>query len=176
MINLLPPAEKSELYKTLFRKQFNSFGLLVAIILLGGAILTFNTYIFLKIQTNKLGGDLGAEEVSGQIESAEDFDDSVRAVRGLVDKYHGFETEFVSFSGVLAELQRLMPFNVSLDVFSFDAASRKVIISGQAIDREDVLALESRLKTSSLFTKLESPLSNFLEKSKPRFSFTFYLK
>lgn len=176
MINLLPPSEKDQLYRSLFKKQFNSFGLLVSVILLGGAIFVLNTYIFLRMQIRELDSSLGAAEVSSQIESAAGFEDSVRVIGGLIDKYQSFKTESVSFASVLAELERLMPLGASLEIFSFEAASRKVVISGQAGDREDVLALESRLKTSNAFTKLESPLSNFLEKNKPRFSFTFYLK
>ena len=176
MINLLPASEKDQLYRSLFKKQFSYFSVLISVILAGGAILVLNTYIFLRMQIKELDDSLGAEEVSDQIESAAGFEDSVRVIRGLVGKYRSFETETVSFSDVLTELERITPLGASLEIFSFEAACRQGIISGQAGDREDVLALESRLKTSNIFAKLESPLSNFLEKDKPRFSFTFYLK
>lgn len=176
MINLLPQPEREKLYNSLFKKQINSFGLLLTVILLGGAIFILNTYIFLKIQTSELKSTLNFEAISAATQEAEQFENEMSRLGDMLTRYQSFKADQVSSQDVLSELQNIVPPGAQLKALSFDQAARKVIISGQAESRDDVLLLESRLERIKDFTKLESPLSNFLEKTKPNFSFTFYLK
>lgn len=176
MINLLPQPEREKLYAHLFKKQINSFGLLITVILLGGVIFTLNTYVFLKIQTNELKSALNFGSISREAEEASKYEKDLERLNTTLAKYQSFKTGNISVADILNNLEDIVPPGAQLKTMSFDQVSKKVIISGGAQSRDDVLLLESRLKKTKDFTRLESPLSNFLEKTNPNFSFTFYLK
>lgn len=174
MINLLPKTEKEKLYNGLFKQQINSFGILITAVLLGGAIFIFNTYIFLAIQVNALKNSLNFEAIGQETKDAQSFETSVSQLNILLTKYQAFKNDNVPALNIFKTLEQITPPTAYLDALSFDGA--KIIMAGQAQSRDDVLLLESRLKKEPTFTKLESPLSNFLNKNNPKFSFTFYLK
>ena len=176
MINLLPWPEKEKIYKALFKRQAYTFGLTVIIILAGGAILILNTLAFLKIQTRELAQVLQAEVGTSETHSAQAVEENVKNLNAQLAKYKNFRAESVSATLVFSKIEELAPSGASLTTMLVDMANRKVILAGQADTRDDVMLMESRLKQSDFFERLESPLSNFLEKNNSRFSFTFYIK
>ena len=176
MINLLPPAEKDKIYSNLLKKQINSLLLFASFTILMGAFLIFNTYIFLKIHISEIAHSLNFKEVNQEAQDAKDLENTIGQLNNMLVRYQNFQGEKVSGFRVFTELQKIVPVGAKLNALNFDAPSRKIIMGGQAQSRDDVLLLENRLKTSNIFYKLESPLSNFLEKNNPTFSFTFYLK
>ena len=80
----------------------------------------------------------------------------------------------VSVLDVIKKIEETIPPGAGLSTLSIDVAEKKVVVSGKASDREDVVAMENRLKSSDFFKKIDSPLNNFLEKKNPSFKFTFY--
>lgn len=176
MINLLPPPEKEKIYEALFKRQAYTFGLTVIIILAGGAILILNTLAFLKIQTRELAQVLKAEVATSETQSAQAVEENVKNLNAQLAKYKNFRAEAVSPSLIFSKIEELVPNGANLTAMLVDVANRKVILAGRADRRDDVMLMENRLKESGFFERLESPLSNFLEKSNARFSFTFYIK
>lgn len=176
MINLLPPAEKNKLFSHLFKKQISLFGWLCVVVLAGSAIFIINTLVFLEIQTRSLRQQLSKEGVDTETQQAQTLESDVKRLNNLLNRYQEFQGERISVVGVFAELQKIAPQGIKLDALSFDEATGKIIISGKARSRDDVLAIENGLKKSYLFERLESPLNNFLEKENANFSFVFYVK
>lgn len=176
MINLLPPPEKEKVYGALFKRQVHTFGLTAAVILVGGAVLVLNTFAFLKIQIRELGQVLRAEVAAAETQSAQAIEESVKILNVQLSQYGNFRRESVSPALIFSKIEEVMPGGASLTALLVNAADKKIILAGRADTREDVIFLENNLKKSDFFERVDSPLSNFLEKANPSFSFTFYFK
>src|SRR3989344_4777105 len=108
MINLLPQPEREKLHAHLFKKQINSFGLLVTVILLGGAIFILNTYVFLKIQTNELKSVLNFGTISREAEDVQKYEKDLQQLSGTLAKYQNFKANRISVTGILNNLEEII--------------------------------------------------------------------
>lgn len=175
MINLLPPLEKEKIHSALLKKQVNSLGMLVITVLVGSSIFILNTMVFLKIQARELRQSLSSESLSAEAQEARSLEDTIKNLNALAAKYGRFKSDGVSATDIFSNIEALTPPGAGLTAMSVDALEKKIALSGQAETRDDVVALENRLKNSPFFERVESPLSNYLDKRDADFSFTFYI-
>lgn len=176
MINLLPSVNKQAVYKDLLFRQIRLLILLAVIIIAAGAVLILNSLVFLKIQAREVDRALSLENLNSETREAQELEQNVKNLNALLARYSGFKSNQTGAVDALLELNKLIPSGASLQVLSFDNVGRRVIMSGVAASRNDIVIFEDRLKQSALFEKLESLLSNFLESANANFSFTFYVK
>ena len=176
MINLLPPLAKGKLHQNLLTRQLNHLGFILAIIFLGGAVFIFNTFIFLKIQTSSLKQTLNVETINTDTQKAQALEGDTKNLNDLLLRSQGFRQSGQLSSEIFREIEKVIPAGAKLTAFSWEDAAGKIVLSGRAQTRDDVLALEKRLKDSLVFEKIESPLANFLEKNNVSFNFSFYFK
>ncbi len=176
MINLLPLEEKNKVYELLLKKQLRVLGVLIAIIVWGGAIFVLNTLIFIKIQSRAMSQSLKVESVSPETETAQTLEDEIKGLNLELARYQNFRADSLQLGEVLVKFGQLVPAGVSLKDLTVDLVSKKVAVSGTASTRGEVAELEEQLKKSNFFERVESPLTNYLQKTNPSFSFSFYLK
>ncbi len=176
MINLLPISEREKVHSDLFKKQINTFGLFIALIFFGSSIFILNTYAFLKIQTRELKQSLNLEEVKTETQEVKTLEVEIKNLNARLSAYQKFRIEKQPALNVFLKIKDAVPPGANLNALLYDAGARKIILSGIASSRDDVVLMESRLKDSNFFENLESPLSNFLDKTNSKFNFTFYLK
>ncbi|MEK7077943.1 MAG: PilN domain-containing protein [Patescibacteria group bacterium] len=176
MINLLPPLAKGKLHQNLLTRQLNHLGFILAIIFLGGAVFIFNTFIFLKIQTSSLKQTLNVETINADTQKVQDLEGETKNLNNLLLKNQGFRQGSQSSLEIFREIEKVIPAGAKLAAFSWEDVTEKIVLSGRAQTRDDVLAMEKRLKDSLVFEKIESPLANFLEKNNVSFNFVFYFK
>lgn len=176
MINLLPSPRKQIVYKDLLFQQIRLLMLLAVVIIAADAIFNLNSLIFLKIQVQEVDRALSLKNLNSETREAQALEQEVKGLNALLARYGAFKSDQTGAADALLELNKLIPSGVSLQTLSFDNASRRIIVSGVAASRGDIMVFENRLKESVLFEKLESPLSNFLESANANFSFTFYVK
>ncbi|MCG2692600.1 PilN domain-containing protein [Candidatus Parcubacteria bacterium] len=69
-----------------------------------------------------------------------------------------------------------MPQDIQLHLLYIDKVNSTINIEGNAQTREGLLGFQENLEDSSLFSKVEYPLSNLLEKQDIKFKFTAQLK
>lgn len=176
MINLLPPAEREKVYSELLKKQINVFGLFMALIFFGSAFFILNTYVFLKIQTKELKHSLNLEEIKTETKEVKMLEGDIENLNVKLLAYQKFIMEKKPVLDVFIKIKDIIPSGIQLDALLFDGSTNKIILSGIAGSRDDVIDMESNIRNSNFFEKLESPLSNFLDKSDSKFKFIFYLK
>lgn len=176
MINLLPPAEREKVYSELFKKQINIFGLFMALIFFGSAIFILNTYVFLKIQAKELAQSLNLEEIKTETQEVKMLEEKFEDLNVKLSAYQKFRMEKQPVLDVLFKIKEIIPSGIQLDALLFDVNTNKIILSGVAGSRDDIIAMENKIRSSDFFKNLESPISNFLDKSNSKFNFTFYLK
>lgn len=175
MINLLPSVKKEKIYGELFKKQIYSLGILILTVLAGCSIFILNMMVFLKIQARELKQSLNMEAFDAETQKANALEGVIKDLNVRVSRYVEFRSGQVSMLDVFSRIQEVMPAGVRLTAMVADAADGKIILSGRAQSRDDVVMMTSRLKNSAFFERVESPLANFLEKENANFSFIFYL-
>ncbi len=176
MINLLPSAEKEKVQVGLLKRQLDHFGILILAVFLGGTIFIFNTFVFLKIQTKEIKNSLNIEGVNLDTKTAKALENDIRDLNQILARYQAFRQETKPALAVLYEVQKKIPLGIKITALSLDITTGKITLNGRAQNREDILSMEKQIKESKSFEKLESPLSNFLEKTNASFSFSFYVK
>lgn len=176
MINLLPQEERKKVYSDLFAKQINTFGILISLIFFGSAVFILNTYVFLKIQSKELSSSLSLEEIKSETQEARILEEEIKNINSWLLSYEKFKTEKVPVLELFSKIEDTIPIGINLNTFVFDVSANKIILTGISDSRDDVIEMEKRIKDSEYFKNLESPLSNFLDKSGSKFTFTFYIK
>lgn len=176
MINLLPPEEREKVYSDLFKRQISIFGFILSFIFLGSAVFILNTYAFLKIQSRELKNSLSLEEIKSETKEVKVLEEEIKNLNSKLSLYEKFRLENISSLDVLSKIEDTIPLGVNLNSVVFEGDSNKIILTGVSNSRDDVIEMENRIKKSEFFQNLESPLSNFLDKSGSKFTFTFYIK
>lgn len=176
MINLLPPTERERIYSFLFKKQLYVFAVVIAIIFFGGAIFVLNTLIFIKIQTKELKQNINSELSTKETVYTKDLEGEVKTLNLQLSKYKSFRDKSVSLGTILNEISNIIPPAVSLTVLNIDIDSKKITALGKAETRDSIVLMEDNIKKSKIFEKIDSPLTNYLQKNNAPFSFSFYLK
>lgn len=176
MINLLPPQEKNNIYNLLLKRQLHVFVFIITIIFFGGAIFVLNTLVFLKIQVGELGQSLNLESTTVEADSVKSLEDKAKDLNFKLAKYQSFRDGSAGLSTILVRVSDVVPLGVGLTALNVDTATRKVTMSGQAQTRDDIVSMENKIKKSEYFEKIESPLSNYLQKNNATFNLSFYFK
>ncbi|MDP3764642.1 MAG: hypothetical protein Q8Q95_03410 [bacterium] len=176
MINLLPPQEKENIHNLLLRRQLHAFVFIIAIVFFGGAIFMLNTLVFLKIQSGELNQSINLETTTVEADRARSLEGDVKKLNLQLAKYQSFRESGTNLGAVLSRVSDLMPHTIALTSLNIETGSKKIILAGQAGQREDIVYMEDKIKKSEYFEKLDSPLTNYLQKNNPSFNFSFYFK
>ncbi|MDP3800290.1 MAG: hypothetical protein Q8Q90_02590 [bacterium] len=176
MINLLPPIEKDRVYSLLLKKQLHVFVLVIAIIFFGGAIFVLNTLVFLKIQLRELSQSINVEATTEEADQAKSLEDEIKKLNLYLSKYQTFKDESVGVNDIIMKVSNMVPSSTKLTSLNVDVTSKKIILSGQAATRDDIVYMENKIKKAEYFEKMDSPLTNYLQKNNPSFVLSFYFK
>lgn len=175
-LNLLPTIKKEELKFQFMRAKFFSLfiiiftGLLVLVIFLIGA------QIFLNYQLSDIKEQVKDREKANETTTLEELKTGVNNLNKKIAALDKIQTEQIRWSEILVSLSREIPFDLRLIEVGIERSSKKVVIKGEARNRNAVLTLENNLKNSSIIDRVEAPLSNIITRENLTFGFTFYLK
>jgi Tfp pilus assembly protein PilN len=83
---------------------------------------------------------------------------------------------FTSVTDNLLELANTIPAGIKLSSLNLDRPALKLILSGTAKDRNDLLNYQEKIKEVSWVEKIDTPASQILQKETINFEFTITLK
>ena len=173
-INLLPKSQKKELELEFLSHQILVFWILiiVSLVLFVAVAYVFRIYLAQVIATN----DKLIVQNQQQLESPEykSIHDQVLTLNSTVADLKNLENHHYTWSDAMLELSNLISPKVQLDQMTFDAASGKIDLTGQAKTRQDVIDFWANVFKSPYFTKINFPLPNLDRPQNGDFNFTFY--
>ena len=157
-LNLIPKDKKVELGLANFFITLKNIIILFLIITILIAISLLATKAALQNHFNKIVGQstLTTQFASSFNKGVQRFNKKLAAVENIQDSYIVWTDFFIEFS-------KLIPNEITIN--SIDVDANKILISGQAKDRQSLLNLEAGLKKSNLFDNVEIPLENLLKKT-----------
>jgi len=174
-LNLLPPTEKKSLRLEQFYRWLIFYG--------GATILIFLLFIaflaliwfFILIQLKSYTVNLEKTRTSFQGQSIENQQKLINEFNGQLEKIAQIQDGHRFYSPALIHLTQLIPSGINIDAFAIDEQG-SCILSGYAQKRSQLLLLKEGLEKSTLFEKIENPLSNLTKQTDINFSFKFNIK
>ncbi|HTM68965.1 MAG TPA: PilN domain-containing protein [Candidatus Binatia bacterium] len=107
---------------------------------------------------------------SGEPDESKAITADIKKINDYLKRIDGLENRFVPWSKVLETITGFIPKGMKLTSLRVDQAGR-ITMSGVAQDRDDVIALQTKLEASPLFKDVKAPLSNILQQTDVKFDF-----
>lgn len=158
-LNLLSEEAKKEIkYKRLY-----SLIIRVDLMLLTGAIFLAIIFTGSQLVLKNNYDEFYNQEALIKFGS-QDYDQKIREINEKLKTISQIQKEYVSTSALIKELTDRIPDGVFLNYIKADIAGQSLKIIGQAKRRENFLSLKTELSKSPVFTEIDSPLQNILQK------------
>ncbi len=169
-INLLSPDQKKELKLKTIYLAVKELVMLILLFTAIVAILLLVSRYYLEEQLNNLiRGNASALNIT------QAFNREVIAVNRRLDLVADIQKKFKSWSGLMIEIAKLTPANVSYSLIKAYHQESAVELKGVAKTRGDLIALENNLKKSVLFKNVSFPFNSLLAKENNAFDVRFEL-
>ncbi len=172
-MELLPPEEK----KILQKKQLLRFGMAISFgfsaVFLMGAVLLLPAYFSLKFQEKELGRLLAVTKESFKRSDVSQIEKKLKEFEAKTEKFLQNEKEVNAPSLLFGPIISAQPAGIKLNSLVYTS---KILLTGEALSRDDFLKFLGRLNSSGLFSEIDSPISNLLKSENLKFSLTLKLK
>ncbi|MEK9152242.1 MAG: PilN domain-containing protein [Patescibacteria group bacterium] len=162
-LNLLPPQKKDALRQGFLLAYVQTMVFLFFLVAVMVAAVLIPVRIMLKADYDDIVRQTSPEKDEFAAALAE-----IRDINAFLKRIDGLQTSSVPWSATLRSLTDLAPAGVHLETLAVGAHSA-ITLSGTAETRDDLLTFEERLKSAPFLSKVESPLSNILQKKNVKF-------
>lgn len=164
-LNLLPPEKKQALRTGVILTFGQSMTLIVCITAIVIAANFVYASMWLKRQSAELinlNGDADGETAT--------LAEQIAGVNAQVSTLRGFHDDVIPWSSVMAAVAGTAAPGIVIDRIAFTKTA--IAIEGVAATRDDVLRMKEKLESLPFAEAIDSPLSNILQRTDARFSFT----
>ncbi|MDP3986328.1 MAG: hypothetical protein U1C53_02770 [Candidatus Veblenbacteria bacterium] len=170
-LNLLSPAQKEYLrYEHAYLHVRTVMWLMLAFsVIISGLLLSARLMLQDNFATVLTTTTLVNEKNRTLDREITDFNKNLKEVQGI-------QADFVKWSSILLDINRAIPPNVEIAYLNLEQKTRVFNLNGQALKREDLLALKANLEALPYFDELSSPLTNLLVRENVTFEFTGKIK
>jgi hypothetical protein len=180
MINLLPEEDKILIKNENLRRFIAVSGVLFFSLLCAAVILFTPSYLLVESQEKNFEKQLLLIKESFERENIDQIESSARDLNSQLASYAKQEELFVGASSLFLEIIGKKPPLIRLDNFSYTISDKegkpdKISLRGFSSDRESLVSFTKKLEQSGLFSKVGSPLSNFLKEKNINFSLNLEL-
>ncbi|MBI4457804.1 PilN domain-containing protein [Candidatus Uhrbacteria bacterium] len=162
-LNLLPPQKKEALRQGFVLAYAQTMVLLFGLVVVLIATALIPVRLMLKSDFDELSKQNAPETDEFAISMAE-----IRDINSFLRRVDGLQTAFVPWASVLKGITESAPAGIQLENIRV-AGANLVVISGTAGTRDALLAFEAELSKSPFLSKIESPLSNILQRQNFKF-------
>lgn len=173
-LNLLPPKEKEIFVGQKKLRRILSFGTASLFFIFVFLVLLGSVWLYLFVQFNSFEAISQAAYASPQSQAFLQFKKEVDEANSELKYYNQIQQGTKNYSAALEEMARLASDGIKFSSISID--TNKVVTSGEAATRDNLVSFKDRLAASSYFVNLNAPLSNFLKQANINFSFSFGIK
>ncbi|MEK9174223.1 MAG: PilN domain-containing protein [Patescibacteria group bacterium] len=173
LLNLLPEEKKMAIERGLHARillwQFFSLFLL-ELFFLG---ILFTIIVLLKVDLNgaKLSSESAIQAIKNDEQDLKKYEDKFLGINEAIGTVGRIEASHLHFTQLFRILDTVQPKEVFLRQMT--TKDRKVMLSGIASTREDLLLFEEQLKSSACVEKVDVPLSNLFSQKNLEFQIEF---
>lgn len=99
----------------------------------------------------------------------------IKDINEKINSAEQVQKEYISWTSVLKKITGLTPQGITYSYLKIDKPGAKASLKGVAEKREDLLALKENLNNSNLFSSIESPMDDILQKENISFNISLNL-
>lgn len=174
ILNLLPPTQKGEIKKM---AMFSLLENLIAGLFIAASVVTIIFLISKNILQNNLAYLI--EKTAGLPREAVELNVKIKKLNSKLKTVSSVQNNFTKWSTFLINVNQLIPEKIQITNLEItpqgpadESAKNLLKITGEAAKRENLLTLQKNLESSTLFSQVNSPLSNILQQENIKFTFT----
>lgn len=166
-LNLIPPNQKNNLDRERrFLLIHGIIGFLVFIVTTNAIILTIARFILIEHYAYlKKNNNLVNNEVML-------LQNNIIEINKKTEITEKMQSNFIKISYLINTLSESIPKNATVDYMYFESSGGTFRINGSASSRDALIKAKETLESAPYVIKLESPLSNLLEKENIDFKFS----
>lgn len=156
-LNILPPAKKRDLrFNQLYAMIKN---LIILVLLL--SILTSITLLFTKMTLENYFIRI-VQETTLTTQYAQIFNEDIKELNESLKAVEEIQNNYIYWTKFFVIISSMIPQNVS--ILSIDINQDRILITGLAQTRDQLLKLKKNLENNNLFSKVVIPLDNLLKR------------
>ncbi len=170
-LNLLPP-ERKELFRwRQYTKKIILNGSKLIFLLFCFFIPLLSIYIYLLGEIKALDSQIGSSESTANVRQLNSLEKSFKKINNIFIKINKISENQIYWTSVIEKLATIIPPNAQIISLQIEPDGKFIII-GSAATREDVLEFGKRLKNSSDFSDIQTPLDNLIKRNDVDFKFS----
>lgn len=174
-LNLLPPGRKIAFRWRSYVKKVISSGIKTTFLLACFSVPLFAVNIYLKGEIDAIKTKISSAENTESMKKIDSMEASFKQINNILLRVDKLSAEQISWIDVFKKMTDIIPYNVQ--IFSLQIGQDgSLTIIGKAKTREDVLEFGKRLKNSSDFSDIQTPLDNLIRSYDIDFKFTGNIK
>ncbi|MDD2807067.1 MAG: PilN domain-containing protein [Patescibacteria group bacterium] len=162
-LNLIPPEKKKEV--RLMQLYVGIKNLIISLLLLSIIVAVILLFVKMTLQNNF---DKVVAETTLTTKYINTFNNDIKKFNQLLGTVDNIQKNYIPWSTFIAKFSKLIPPNITLQ--SINIKDSKVLITGRAKTREDLLNLKNNLESSTFFSNSQIPLEDLLKKENINFS------
>lgn len=175
LINLLPPERREEIKNLRYTGIILKIGVMAVFALVVLACFSYACFYFISVEERSIDEETALFEQTASYKEALKNQNSLREYDKIASKVKsGFEKQ-EKYWGVISEINSITPKGIVFSMFALSEEG-ELSLKGIAYTRTDMLDFKKGLEQSSLFEKVESPISNFVVETDINFEFTAKIK
>ncbi len=172
--NLIPEEQKKIIASEQWLRVMRFFGIGATAILIIGIALLAPSYLPLYFQSRELERGLNMRQVAGKKINADEILAVVSNVQSIISSLRQSAANPAGALGIF-DLLTVNQQGIDISAFNIDQLGN-LSITGHANTRANLLAFEQRLRDSSRFQDITSPLANMIQETDITFNFKGALK
>lgn len=172
LLNLLQEDKRKDVQKKFYQRFFLWQCFLVFVLAVFYLSMLASIYFILDLQLQ------GLESMGQQYDAAhseqktlDEYRQKFKETNALSDTLGKIEKNHFSFTRIFTLLDAVLPESVAIE--SLTTKEYKVLLSGRAATRDELLAFESRLKASACVQNVDMPLNNLFSEKDVDFQMDF---
>lgn len=170
-LNLLPPERKEIFRWRQYVKKAILNGIRLIFLLICFFVPLFAINIYLLGEINVLNTQIDSYEKTENIHQLNSMEKSFKEINNALVKINKINEGQIYWISVFEKITAIIPPNIQIFSLQIEPDGGFVIV-GNAKTREDVLEFGKRLKNSSDFSDIQTPLDNLIKSDDIDFKFT----
>lgn len=160
-LNLLPPTKKQEIHLAALYLMIKNFIISILLLVIFIAISLLFTKLALQNQFSQIVDQTTLTTKTGQL-----FNQDIKNFNRVLSQVESIQSDYTSWADFMATLSDLAPLGINFTniYLTHTAGETKMVLTGFAQNRDQLLAFKESLEKSDLFTAVTLPLESLLKK------------
>lgn len=171
-LNLLPPEQKKQIYLERINRWLVFYMASFCAILSGFFLVLLFIYALISIESRTAQTSYRVAQTGSQGQDLSSYEKLAQNFNQELEKVRSIQKNHKNYSLLFEKLLPLVPLNIRFDSIQINA-NGKIMLTGFAYNREQIIEFKENLENSKDFSNVESPISNLVKQSNIDFSLVF---